>query len=39
VAIPVIISNNRERKEAWDKSLQPIENALPGVKPDVVTPE
>jgi len=30
---------DRERKEAWDKSLQPIDNALPGVKPDVVTPE
>lgn len=30
---------DRMKLEEWNNSQQPIDNALPGVKPDVVTPE
>jgi hypothetical protein len=30
---------DRMKLEEWNNSQQPINNALPGVSPDVVTPE
>ena len=30
---------NQRKLEEWNKSQEPINNALPGVQPDVVTPE
>jgi hypothetical protein len=34
-----IESENRRRQTEWNQAQQPIDNALPGVKPDVISPE